>query len=276
MKNSIKLIFILFIIIVFIWSCKKDEEEDTSPDTPTIELNLGNDTTIINGTSIILDAGNPGATYIWSTGVNTQTLEVTTSGTYWVTVSKESVTKSDTINIIFQYELVRTETDFGSFLMWLYNQTSLHKNNFLSLTTQSFYDSLIFHRVINEFVIQGGDPEGTGYGGPGYTIPAEFVSEITHVYGAVGAARLADNVNPEKESNGSQFYIVDDNNGEHGLDGNYTVFGIVIDGMNVVEAISEVPVDTNNRPIENVYMNQVIIEIFTDTQLLNDYGFVIP
>lgn len=174
------------------------------------------------------------------------------------------------------YEVVKIETEFGDLMMWLYNETPLHKENFINLTEQGFYDSLIFHRVVNDFVIQGGDPEGTGYGGPGYTITAEIIDTIYHVYGAVGAARQPDNVNPDKESNASQFYIVVDPDGESFLDGNYTVFGIVFQGMDAAFDISQIPVDTNDRPINNVYMKKVSVEKYTAEQLMNDFDFIIP
>ncbi len=174
------------------------------------------------------------------------------------------------------YEVVKIENEFCDLMMWLYNETPLHKENFINLTEQGFYDSLIFHRVVNDFVIQGGDPEGTGYGGPGYTITAEIIDTIYHVYGAVGAARQPDNVNPDKESNASQFYIVVDPDGESFLDGNYTVFGIVFQGMDAAFDISQIPVDTNDRPINNVYMKKVSVEKYTAEQLMNDFDFIIP
>ncbi len=107
-------------------------------------------------------------------------------------------------------------TDYGVMKGKLYNETPLHRDNFVKLVEQGFYDSLLFHRVINNFMIQGGDPDSKnaeagaplGNGGPGYTIPAEFNSQLIHKKGALSAARLGDNVNPEKASSGSQFYIV--------------------------------------------------------------------
>lgn len=107
-------------------------------------------------------------------------------------------------------------TDFGDMKGRLYNETPLHRDNFIKLVNQGFYDSLLFHRVIQNFMIQGGDPESKnakpgvqlGNGGPGYTIPAEFNSTLIHKKGALSAARMGDNVNPKKESSGSQFYIV--------------------------------------------------------------------
>lgn len=175
-----------------------------------------------------------------------------------------------------QYEVINISTGYGDFMIWLYTNTPQHRQNFLNLANQGFYDSLTFHRVVENFVIQGGDPQGTGYGGPGYNIPAEIVSGLNHVYGAVGAARLPDNINPDRESNGSQFYIVSDPNGEPYLNGNYTVFGLVFHGMTAVDAISHVAVDTLDKPLNNVYMKSVKVEKYTATQLKDNFGFTIP
>lgn len=108
-------------------------------------------------------------------------------------------------------------------------------NNFVFLARDGFYDDLTFHRVAPGFVIQGGDPLGTGIGGPGYTVPAEI--ELKHVKGAIAMARKADNLNPERASSGSQFYITLDETPI--LDGEFTVFGRVVEGMDVVESISQ-------------------------------------
>ncbi len=107
-------------------------------------------------------------------------------------------------------------TVFGDMKGRLYSETPLHKDNFIKLVNEGFYDSLLFHRVIKDFMIQGGDPDSKnaptgkqlGNGGPGYTIPAEFNPNLIHKKGALSAARMGDNVNPKKESSGSQFYIV--------------------------------------------------------------------
>lgn len=109
-----------------------------------------------------------------------------------------------------------------------------HVENFIKLAGEGFYDGLTFHRVEPNFVIQGGDPKGNGTGGPGYTIPAEIKAK--HVDGAVAAARLGDAANPAKASSGSQFYIC--LGPQHFLDGNYTVFGQVVEGMDVARKIA--------------------------------------
>ena len=107
-------------------------------------------------------------------------------------------------------------------------------NNFVFLANQGFYDSLTFHRVEPGFVIQGGDPAGTGAGGPGYTVPAEI--QLPHIEGAIAMARRPDEVNPDRASSGSQFYIT--LAPTPFLDGAYTAFGQVIEGMNVVQSIA--------------------------------------
>ena len=277
MKKHISFYILITLALSFIIvSCKKDNKDPVPPTTKTLTVNLGADRILPEGDSIVLDAGNPGSAYLWSTGAVSQTIVADTTGNYWVRVTKGDSLGSDTVKIDLSYKLSKIETDFGTMLLWLYPQTPLHRNNFLKLTSDHFYDSLIFHRVINNFVIQGGDPTGTGSGGPGYTIPAEFRSSIKHVNGAVGAARLSDNINPNKESNGSQFYIVDNVNGTPTLDGRYTVFGIVIDGIATVDAISQVPTGANDRPLNNVYMTKVSIVNYTAKELMSNFGFSIP
>jgi cyclophilin family peptidyl-prolyl cis-trans isomerase len=107
-------------------------------------------------------------------------------------------------------------------------------NNFVFLAREGFYDGLTFHRVEPDFVVQGGDPAGTGSGGPGYKVDAEI--GLPHIKGAVATARTADQVNPERKSSGSQFYITLE--ATPFLDGGYTVFGRVTEGMDVVESIA--------------------------------------
>jgi cyclophilin family peptidyl-prolyl cis-trans isomerase len=266
--------FLLLLAIAFIIvSCKKEEAETCNG---VSSVNIGNDTILLEGTTITLDAGNPGATYLWSTSETTKSITVDTVGIYWVRVEKCETSVSDTIYVSTPLPTIKVETGFGDFRIWLYAQTVLHRENFFNLTESGFYDSLIFHRIIYDFVIQGGDPQGDGYGGPGYTIPAEIIPGLNHVYGAVGAARQSDDINPDRDSNGSQFYIVSDPDGEDFLDGDYTVFGIVFSGMEVVFDISQVAVDSLSRPLETVYMNKISIENFSAKQLKEDFGFIVP
>jgi peptidylprolyl isomerase len=126
-----------------------------------------------------------------------------------------SLLLSISVNAQVKEAKVLIETDLGNIVVKLYNETPKHRDNFLKLVDQKFYDGSLFHRVIKDFMIQGGDPNsktaepGTalGNGGTGYTIPAEFNSSFFHKKGALCAARQGDNVNPKKESSGSQFYI---------------------------------------------------------------------
>jgi len=145
-------------------------------------------------------------------------------------------------------------TNMGTIKVKLYSGTPKHRENFAKLAFSKYYDGIIFHRVINGFMIQGGDPltkdiyadpAKYGTGGPDYTIPAEFVPEYTHKKGALAAARRGDAANPLKESSGSQFYIVQNESTCAQLDGNYTVFGQTVEGFDVIDQIAAV--ETNNR-----------------------------
>ncbi len=193
-----------------------------------------------------------------------------------------------------QFNKVKITTDFGDIVIRLYNKTPRHRDNFIKLVKEHFYDSLLFHRVINSFMIQGGDPGSKtappgamlGNGDVGYTIPAEFDSSLYHKRGALCAARTE---NPEKASSGCQFYIVQGrqssdidldniqmrnhtlytpaqrmtykmNGGTPFLDMNYTVFGEVESGMEVVDKIALVEKDGNNRPLKDIRMKMDILE----------------
>jgi peptidyl-prolyl cis-trans isomerase B (cyclophilin B) len=194
-------------------------------------------------------------------------------------------------------EVVVMETTEGTIVLKLYDQTPLHRDNFRSLVAEGAFDSLLFHRVIQDFMIQGGDPDSKyaepgvllGEGDRDYTVPAEFRLEdgIFHRRGVLAGAREGDDVNPEQRSSAMQFYIVwgkifDDAGldkvqerldnrtggrvkltpemrevyktvgGTPHLDGQYTVFGEVVSGLDVVDAIQRVPTDENDRPLHDV------------------------
>ncbi len=178
------------------------------------------------------------------------------------------------------YDVV-IETEYGNMKVMLYDETPIHKENFIKLTKEGFYNDLLFHRVINGFMIQGGDPNSRnadlstplGQGGPGYTLPNEI--GFPHFKGTLAAAR---NQNPEKRSSGSQFYLVqgggpmDPNKlpkkgynqaqkdlyaqigGTPQLDNEYTVFGEVVEGIEVIDAIAKVQTGPGDRPAEDVKM----------------------
>ncbi len=120
--------------------------------------------------------------------------------------------------------------------------------NFAKLAALGYYDCLTFHRIIEGFVIQGGDPEGTGAGGPGYTIPAEI--KLQHKKGSIAMARTGDSVNPKRESSGSQFYIALED--LPALDNQYTVFGQVVEGMDVVSKVGVVKTNPDDSPVNPV------------------------
>ncbi|THU37214.1 peptidylprolyl isomerase [Niastella caeni] len=184
-------------------------------------------------------------------------------------------------------EMVTTK---GTLVIRLSDSTPLHRDNFIKLVKQHFYDGLLFHRVIPQFMVQTGDPksktakpgEAIGQGSPGYAVPAEFRAGLFHKKGALAAARTNDEINPTRESNGSQFYLVhgrvydeEDLNqvearlngykipaahrevyktigGTPSLDSKYTVFGEVIKGVEIIDSIAAVTTGERNRPIEDV------------------------
>jgi len=160
------------------------------------------------------------------------------------------------------FDIVTTQ---GTIRVKLYKDTPQHRDNFEKLALSGYYDDILFHRVINHFMIQGGDPftkdtskvDLWGQGGPAYTIPAEMRdAEGTplhrHKKGALAAARRGDLANPFKESSGSQFYLVQDPDACIHLDGEYTVFGETVAGINVIDKIAAVPTDRFDRPVRDV------------------------
>lgn len=194
-----------------------------------------------------------------------------------------------------KHQYVRIKTDMGECVIMLYNETPLHRDNFIKLTKNKTYDGSLFHRIIKSFMIQGGDPDSRtagngarlGNGDLGYTVPAEFKDSLFHKKGALAAAR--DN-NPEKASSGCQFYIVQGKiftdsqldslelnrlkykipewkrniyktlGGVPHLDNNYTVYGEVVTGMEMVDKIADVAKDDNDRPTTDVRMTVTVLD----------------
>ena len=156
-------------------------------------------------------------------------------------------------------------TTHGTMRVKLYNKTPKHRDNFAKLVSEKYYDGVRFHRVIEGFMIQTGDPfsrdtskiNAWGTGGPDYTVPAEFVNEYWHKKGAIAAARKGDMANPRKASSGSQFYIVHDEDNCLHLDGQYTIFGEVTEGLEVIDKIATVATDRYDRPYEDVMIISV-------------------
>ncbi|MCX6246073.1 MAG: peptidylprolyl isomerase [Bacteroidetes bacterium] len=156
-------------------------------------------------------------------------------------------------------------TEFGDMKGYLCNETPKHRDNFVKLAKSGFYDGTLFHRVIMGFMIQGGDPtsknakpgQQLGGGDVGQPIPAEFNANLKHVRGALAAARTD---NPQKASSGCQFYIVQPEQGTHFLDMNYTVYGMVTEGLDVIDKIASVQKDQNDRPLKDVKMTVKIVD----------------
>lgn len=196
---------------------------------------------------------------------------------------------------------VRLTTSYGSCVIRLYNETPKHRDNFIRLTEKGFYDSLMFHRVIRNFMIQGGDPESKyaipgavlGDGGPNYVVAAEFNPNLIHKKGVLAAAR--DN-NPEKSSSSCQFYIVQGKTftdeqldmmqkkngmtytaeqreiyktigGTPHLDNNYTVYGEVVEGLDMIDKIAGVKTGPNDRPIDDVRMKVEVLKKYKEKKV---------
>jgi peptidyl-prolyl cis-trans isomerase B (cyclophilin B) len=246
--------------------------------------------------------------YEWNFGDGNTSTEASpthvysTSGNYAVQLKaikgRKSMTSEKRIMVTAPIEcLVEIETEFGTMTVQLSNATPQHRDNFIKLAEEGYFDDMLFHRVIEDFMIQGGDPDSKkakpnqplGMGGPGYTIPAEFVDSLVHIKGALSAARQGDQVNPEKRSSGSQFYIVQGKplskeeldmmearkgirytkeqrdaymnvGGTPFLDRDYTVFGHIIKGLDVIDRIAAVETDPRDRPVKDVKMKVRVIK----------------
>lgn len=221
------------------------------------------------------------------------------SGNYTVVLQAKKGKKITTTKQMIQVTapercLVEIETSLGTMIAELYTATPQHRENFVKLAEEGFFNDLLFHRVINGFMIQGGDPQSRGaapgqrlgMGGPNYQIPAEFVDSLAHIKGAIAAARTD---NPEKKSSGSQFYIVQGSpvtestlnqvesmrqfhytpeqrkaylemGGTPQLDQEYTVFGRVIEGLDVIDKIAAVETAPGDRPKVDVKMKIRVIK----------------
>lgn len=248
---------------------------------------------------------NKAEKYIWDFGDGHTSTEMTPehryvlSGKYVVKLvaikgNKESVTEQEIIFDAPESCLLEMETSHGNMTIQLFDDTPKHRDNFIKLAEDGFYDDLLFHRVIDGFMIQGGDPDSKnagssahlGTGGPGYKIDNEISPKHVHIKGALAAARQGDGVNPQKRSSGSQFYIVQGRpvnenqlnkmsvqlgiqytdeqkqmyqevGGTPFLDMNYTVFGKVVKGLDVIDKIAKVETVSSDRPKGDVKILRV-------------------
>ncbi len=166
-------------------------------------------------------------------------------------------------------EVVTISTSLGDIRVILFTDTPLHRENFLKKAKDGFYNGTTFHRVIPQFMVQGGDanskdadPTNDGQGQPNEpTIPAELAAGHKHDYGALAAARQGDFANPQRASSGSQFYLVENHQGTHFLDGQYTVFGQVVQGQEVIDKIAALPKDARDRPLADFKMTMKVEKI---------------
>lgn len=187
-----------------------------------------------------------------------------------------------------QHTMIEIQTSLGTIKVKLYDETPNHRDNFIKLSKEGYFNDLLFHRVIKDFMIQGGDPNSRnapagqqlGMGGPGYTLPAEILPQFYHKKGALSAARTGDQMNPQRRSSGSQFYVVHGKKcsdeelkmmeskgfvfseeqkqsyknlgGAPFLDAQYTVFGEVVEGLEIIDRIATVATANGDRPLEDV------------------------
>ena len=259
----------LLALCIFV-SCGREE--------PSVgfDLSLGDDRTILDNQKLSLLSGVEGAEYEWSTGEKTASIQVDTSGTYWVRVTKDGIVKSDTIVLTLAYRLAKVETSFGELVLWLHLETPGHKEAFLKLVNEGYFNDKDFNRVINRFVIQAGCPdEPDGFKDTSLFIAPEFRRHLRHEFGALGGGR--DN-NPGKMTNACQFYIVDEPRNRldlNYLNMNYTIFGKVISDLQVVQDISKVETDKDDAPKERISITVTEVH-FTAKELEEKFGFQVP
>ncbi len=174
-------------------------------------------------------------------------------------------------NEVKTYPVGQIKTTKGEMLFWLYDATPIHKASFIKLANENYWDSYTFNRVIENFVIQGGCPDTPeGFSDSPYLLEPEFNNNIKHVYGAIGAGR---DDNPEKLSAGCQLYIVHDKDGIPRLDGDYTIFGQVFKGLEVLDAIATVETDSLDSPLVALALD--IDVVFLTKEKLKEYGYEI-
>lgn len=250
-------------------------------------------------TIVFTNSSQKAESFTWDLGDGTTSTELNpshtykNSGNYTITLIAHKGKKSSTSKKMIQVTapdkcLLEIETTLGTMIAELYSSTPQHRDNFVKLADEGYFNDLLFHRVIAGFMIQGGDPnsrgakpnQSLGFGGPNYLIPAEFADSLIHLKGSICAARTN---NPEKKSSGSQFYIVQGSpinegylqqienmkgyrytpeqrtayatiGGTPQLDRDYTVFGRIIEGLDIIDKIAATPTGAGDRPVTDVKM----------------------
>lgn len=294
-KTNFSNMILLLVAAVSITSCAK----------PLAKFTLDSDDARAPTKVLFSNQSEKAETYLWDFGDGNTSTEAEPehkyylSGNYTITLKAKKGKKENMTSQTLQVEApqdctVEMETSLGNMTIKLYDETPKHRDNFIKLAETGYYDGLLFHRIIEGFMVQGGDPNSKGAdqkarlgsGGPGYTVPAEFTDQYAHVKGALCAARQGDNANPEKASSGSQFYIVDGREvsadvldgmekrkgmvypaeirkayeefgGTPFLDQDYTVYGMVVKGLDVLDKIASVQTGAADRPVEDVKILKV-------------------
>ncbi len=289
MKQFLYLVFVFFLMGIILSSCS----------TPIASFQIAEKDRVAASSLTFNNKSAKAESYHWDfgDGNTSQEKEPThryrESGKFKVTLTAKKGEKKSTTETAFYVDapeicLVIIETNFGEMVVELFNETPLHRDNFLKLAEEGYYNDLLFHRVIYGFMLQGGDPNSKGAsldkkigsGEPNNKIPAEITPEHAHIKGALAAAR---GNNPEKASSGAQYYIVHGspideekldyyeqtkgidystkireaylkNGGAAQLDQEYTVFGQVLSGFEVIDKIAKQPTEPNDRPSENIWM----------------------
>lgn len=213
--------------------------------------------------------------YLWSTGDTTNEIEITKEGIIWLEIEKNGQTYRDSAMVVFGYSLVQLQTTYGNILLYLHPETPIHKETFLDLVRSKYLDDQTFNRVIDGFVIQGGCPDPVGYENGGlFTdtsrfIPAEFNEKLKHIPGALGGGR---DDNPQMRTNSCQFYICDSTDRDMSrLDMKYTIFGKVVEGMDVVQKISEVATNEKDQPLKEIIIKAKVV-VYTPEELRKQFG----
>ncbi len=175
--------------------------------------------------------------------------------------------------------LITLETDHGNIILLLFDEAPMHKENFVALAMAGVYDGVTFHRVIENFMIQSGDPATSNVSRqydpeiiPDH-VPAEINPAFRHRRGTVGAARYGGERNPLKNSSPSQFYIVQHDRAAPHLDGEYTVFGQVMSGLEVIDIIAAVPTGERDRPLEDIRINRARVDRVTRSDVMKFYNY---
>ncbi len=196
-----------------------------------------------------------------------------------ISVNYSIVTAGDEIPDSSHDYLITLETDYGNMIMLLFDETPVHKQNFVDLAEAGVYDGNTFHRVIEHFMIQSGDPSTSNIP-PEWDpdiipphLPAEINPRFSHLRGTVGAARYGGERNPMKNSSPTQFYIVRHDRAAPHLDGEYTIFGQVMSGLEVIDTIAVVPTDDKDKPLDDIRINRVRVDVVTREDVMKFYNY---